>query len=98
MRYKKLITEARLSNNNGIKDTREKVNIKVILLGSSRLLIQKGLTELLAGRFETFYLGHWSFAEMKAAFGWSIEQYTYFGGYPGSATLINDEERWESYI
>ena len=80
------------------KDTRENVNIKVILLGSSRLLIQKGLTESLAGRFETFYLGHWSFAEMTAAFGWSIEQYIYFGGYPGSAVLIEDEERWKSYI
>ena len=80
------------------KDTRENVNIKVILLGSSRLLIQKGLTESLAGRFETFYLGHWSFAEMTTAFGWSIEQYIYFGGYPGSAVLIEDEERWKSYI
>ncbi len=80
------------------KDTRENVNIKVVLLGSSRLLIQKGLTESLAGRFETFYLGHWSFAEMTAAFGWSIEQYIYFGGYPGSASLIEDEERWKNYI
>jgi predicted AAA+ superfamily ATPase len=80
------------------RDTREKVAIKVILLGSSRLLIQKGLTESLAGRFETFYLGHWSFDEMEAAFGWSIEQYVYFGGYPGSATLIHDEERWKNYV
>ena len=80
------------------KDTRENVNIKVILLGSSRLLIQKGLTESLAGRFETFYLGHWSFAEMEAAFDWSIQQYIYFGGYPGSAPLIDDEERWKSYV
>lgn len=80
------------------RDTRENVNIKVIILGSSRLLIQKGLTESLAGRFETFYLGHWSFTEMQSAFGWSIEQYIYFGGYPGSALLINDEERWKSYI
>ncbi|MEG1119261.1 MAG: ATP-binding protein [Bacteroidales bacterium] len=80
------------------KDTREGVNIKVILLGSSRLLIQKGLTESLAGRFETFYLGHWSFAEMESAFDWTIEQYIYFGGYPGSASLISDEERWKSYV
>ena len=80
------------------KDTRENVNIKLILLGSSRLLIQKGLTESLAGRFETFYLGHWSFAEMQDAFDWSIEQYVYFGGYPGSASLIEDEERWKNYI
>ena len=80
------------------KDTRENVNIKVILLGSSRLLIQKGLTESLAGRFETFYLGHWSFTEMQDAFDWSIEQYIYFGGYPGSASLIEDEARWKNYI
>ncbi|WP_448789323.1 ATP-binding protein [Bacteroides graminisolvens] len=80
------------------KDTRENINIKVILLGSSRLLIQKGLTESLAGRFETLYLGHWSYPEMQQAFGWSIEQYVYFGGYPGSASLINDEERWKNYI
>lgn len=80
------------------KDTRENANIKLILLGSSRLLIQKGLTESLAGRFETLYLGHWSYTEMKDAFGWSIEQYVYFGGYPGSATLIYDEDRWKNYI
>lgn len=80
------------------KDTREGLNIKVILLGSSRLLIQKGLTESLAGRFETFYLGHWSFAEMESAFDWTIEQYVYFGGYPSSASLIGDEGRWKSYI
>lgn len=80
------------------KDTREGTNIKVILLGSSRLLIQKGLTESLAGRFETCPLGHWSFGEMEAAFGWSSEQFIYFGGYPGSSSLIGDEERWKNYI
>jgi len=80
------------------KDTLENINIKVILLGSSRLLIQKGLSESLAGRFETLHLGHWSLPEMQQAFGWSAQQYIYFGGYPGSATLINDEERWKNYI
>ena len=70
------------------QDSRERTNIKVILLGSSRLLIQKGLTESLTGRFETLYLGHWSYLEMQAAFGWDIEQYVYFGSYPGSASLI----------
>jgi predicted AAA+ superfamily ATPase len=80
------------------KDTRENTNIKIILLGSSRLLIQKGLSESLAGRFETLYLGHWPYSEMQEAFEWSIEQYVYFGGYPGSATLINNEERWKNYV
>ena len=80
------------------KDTNNNLDIKLILLGSSRLLIQKGLTESLAGRFETIYMGHWSFAEIENAFGWSVDQYIYFGGYPGAATLILDESRWKNYI
>lgn len=80
------------------KDTNNKINIKVILLGSSRLLIQKGLTESLAGRFEKTYLGHWSYGEMREAFGWNLEEFIYFGGYPGVASLISDENRWKSYV
>lgn len=80
------------------RDTAGKINIKVILLGSSRLLIQKGLTESLAGRFETIYLGHWTFTEMESTFGWPVEKYIWFGGYPGPALLVNDESRWKNYI
>ncbi len=80
------------------KDTNNDLDIKLILLGSSRLLIQKGLSESLAGRFEITYMGHWSFVEMERAFGWSVDQYIYFGGYPGAATLILDEPRWTNYI
>ena len=80
------------------EDTKNKINLKIILLGSSRLLIQDGLSESLAGRFETIYLTHWSFSEMREAFDFSLEQYIYFGAYPGSATLIGDEQRWKSYV
>ena len=80
------------------EDAKENVDLKVILLGSSRLLLQQGLTESLAGRFETIYMGHWSLREMKDAFQWSAEQFVWFGGYPGSAGLIDDEERWKKYI
>ena len=79
-------------------DTLAKRQLKVILLGSSRLLLQSGLTESLAGRYESIYLSHWTFTEMNAAFGWTPEQFAWFGGYPGSAELINDEERWKSYV
>jgi predicted AAA+ superfamily ATPase len=79
-------------------DTRNNLNLKVILLGSSRLLLQQGLTESLAGRFESTYMGHWSFDEMQQAFGWNVNQYVWFGGYPGSASLIDDEERWKTYV
>lgn len=74
------------------------IEIKLVLLGSSRLLIQKGLTESLAGRFELIYMGHWTFSEMNQAFGFSEEQFVWFGGYPGAANLISDEERWKDYI
>ncbi len=80
------------------EDTREERQIKVILLGSSRLLLQQGLTESLAGRFESTYLGHWSFPEMNEAFGWDPRQFVWFGGYPGSADLITDEDRWKKYV
>lgn len=72
--------------------------LKLVLLGSSRLLLQNGLTESLAGRFETIYMGHWSGKEMQTAFGWSAEQYAWFGGYPASGTLIHEEERWKAYV
>ena len=80
------------------EDSFNNIGLKVILLGSSRLLLQQGLTESLAGRFETIYLSHWTFNEMEKAFGWDANTYAWFGGYPGSANLIHDEERWKRYI
>lgn len=80
------------------RDTREKRNLKVLLLGSSRLLLQQGLTESLAGRFELIRMGHWSYREMKEAFGWTLDQYIYYGGYPGTAPLVSNEVRWKRYV
>ena len=80
------------------EDSRKGVNIKVVLLGSSRLLLQSGLTESLAGRFEIFPMTHWSYSEMKEAFGFSVDQFIYFGAYPGAAALIEDENRWKNYV
>ena len=80
------------------EDTRENLGLHVVLLGSSPLLVQQGLTESLAGRFEIIPMTHWSFSEMHDAFGWKIEQYIYYGGYPGGAELINDPQRWMRYI
>lgn len=80
------------------RDTFENRNLIVILLGSSRVMIQKGLTESLAGRFELIRLPHWNYAEMRDCFGWNLQQYIYFGGYPGAAAFIDDEQRWRDYI
>ena len=80
------------------EDTRSRLPLRVVLLGSAPLLMQRGLTESLAGRFEILHLPHWSFAEMRTAFGWSLEQYLYFGGYPGAAPLMDDPPRWRRYL
>lgn len=79
-------------------DSFNDINIKVLLLGSSRVLLEKGLSESLAGRFEEIRMSHWSYQEMKDCFGVTLDQYIFFGGYPGAATLINDEERFNHYI
>jgi len=79
-------------------DTAKNISLKVVLLGSAPLLMQKGLTESLAGRFEIIPVMHWSFAEIQQAFGWALEEYIYYGGYPGSADLITDRDRWARYI
>jgi len=80
------------------RDSREKRELVVVLLGSSRMLIEKGLTESLAGRFELIRLSHWSYNEMKACFGWNLYQYIYFGGYPGAAMYVDSEKRWRNYV
>lgn len=80
------------------EDTASHLNLKVMILGSSSLLIQTGLGESLAGRFELIPISHWSFEECRGAFDWNLEEYIYFGGYPAAAALIRDEARWSNYI
>jgi len=80
------------------EDTAAGLQLQVVILGSSQLLMQEGLSESLAGRFETIPITHWSFTEMRDAFGWDVNRYLYFGGYPGAVDLIQDQERWRRYI
>jgi len=80
------------------EDTRKKIPIKVIILGSSSLLIQKGLNESMAGRFEVLFCPHWNYKECKTAFGYKLDDFLFFGGYPGAAVLKDDIERWVRYI
>ncbi len=79
-------------------DTFNDINVKVVILGSSRLLLKAGLTESLAGRYELIRMPHWSYTEMRDAFGLNVDRFVYFGGYPGSAGLVANESRWRRYI
>lgn len=80
------------------EDTVAGLPLRVVVLGSAPLLVQRGLTESLAGRFELLRSPHWSLAEMGAAFGWDAGRYVLLGGYPGAASLAGDHERWRSYV
>lgn len=79
-------------------DTFHDCDIKVLLLGSSRVLLEKGLSESLAGRFEEIRMSHWSYTEMRDAFNISLSEYMYYGAYPGAVPLIGDYERFQQYI
>jgi predicted AAA+ superfamily ATPase len=80
------------------EDTRKNTSVKVILSGSSSLLIQKGLNESMTGRFEVLFCPHWSYKECKAAFKYTLDDFLFFGGYPGAAVLKDDIERWSRYM
>jgi len=80
------------------EDSRARRKLKLALPGSAPLLVQQGLTESLAGRFQVVHLPHWSFAEMRAAFDFSLDRYVVFGGYPGAAPLVGEPDRWRRYI
>jgi len=80
------------------EDTRTGRDVRVVVLGSAPLLISQGLTESMAGRFEMTRMGHWRFCEMQQAFGFTLDQFIYFGGYPGAASLIGDVGRWAAYV
>lgn len=80
------------------EDAFSNIAAHVVLLGSSQFLMQQGLRESLAGRFEVIRVPHWSFSEMREAFGWDLGRFIYFGGYPGAAALVDDEFRWKAYV
>jgi predicted AAA+ superfamily ATPase len=77
---------------------RARRNIRPLLLGSSALLVHRGLTESLAGRFLLHRCPHWSFPECREAFGWDLSRWLYFGGYPGAAALAGEPELWRRYV
>lgn len=80
------------------EDTRHRMKLRVSILGSSPLLVGRGLNESLAGRFEVIPVAQWDLDEMSVAFGWGLDRFVYFGGYPGAAPLVDDEERWRRYV
>lgn len=80
------------------EDKRKRIPLRVVLLGSSALLVQKGLTESLAGRFELHRHFQWSYQECQKYFGLSLDEYLYFGGYPGALVMRKDETRWRSFF
>ena len=80
------------------EDAKLGIDLRVVLTGSSATLLRSGMAESLAGRFELIRCTHWSYAECRDAFGFSLDDFLFFGGYPGAATLRDDVDRWASYV
>lgn len=80
------------------EDTDANLDLKVVLTGSSSLLLQKGLREALTGRFEIIRCQQWDYSECRDAFGFSLDDYLFFGGYPGAAPYRSDKRRWIDYM
>jgi hypothetical protein len=80
------------------EEVRRGGGVRVLLLGSSALLVQRGLTESLAGRFFLHRCAHWSWPECREAFGWDLERWIWFGGYPGAAGFVRNEPMWKRYV
>lgn len=80
------------------EDTWSDLQLKVILSGSSSLLLRKGLSDSMAGRFEVIKSPHWSYSEMKEAFSYTLDDFLRFGGYPGAAQLKEEPRRWKAYM
>ena len=72
--------------------------LRVVLLGSAPLLLQSGLNESLTGRFLPLPVTHWTYEEMAEGFGFSLDEYLYFGGYPGPAHIRENSKLWMGYI
>ena len=52
----------------------------------------------MAGRYELIEAHHWFLSEVEELFGTTIKDYLKFGGYPAAYDLIDDVERWQSFI
>ncbi|MBI5624623.1 MAG: ATP-binding protein [Elusimicrobia bacterium] len=71
---------------------------RVVISGSSALLVSKGMTESMAGRFEVIRFPHWSLDEESRAFGTDMEAYISLGGYPKRREFLPDVGRFLGYV
>ena len=72
--------------------------LKVVILGSAPWELLTGRGESLAGRFLPLDIGHWSLTEMVRAFDFTLDEFIFFGGYPGAAPLVRNLNEWRSYV
>jgi predicted AAA+ superfamily ATPase len=80
------------------RDRAERIRVKTILLGSSALQVTTAAQESLAGRFERHYLPHWSFAECEKVFGFTLDEWLFFGGYPAANAMRRQPARWADFV
>ncbi len=73
-------------------------SLALVLLGSSSLSIQKGLSESLTGRYLLHPVYHWGFKESREAFNIDLDEFLIYGGYPGAYPFRKNQNEWVHYI
>ena len=82
-------------------DRREGYPLRVVILGSAPWRLMIGQNESLAGRFDSHRVTHWSLPEMTRAFGLTVEEFMFFGGYPNPFSIESEGITllpWRDYI
>ena len=52
---------------------------------------RKGLEDSLKGRFELIRSPHWSYRECAEAFDFTLDDFLFFGSFPGAARFKDDK-------
>ena len=78
-------------------DRRAERRLRIVILGSAPWQMLTGLHESLAGRFHPVPTTHWSLGEMARAFDFTLDEYVFFGGYPGALPGVPGSERFASW-
>ena len=72
--------------------------LKVAILGSAPWSMLTGTNESLTGRFMPLPVTHWLLPEMVEAFDFTLDEYLFFGGYPGAAPWVDRLDEWRRYF
>lgn len=72
---------------------------RVVLIAASCAPFYRDMeTDFMQQNSTILRLSLWTWADMRDAFGWSLDQYIFFGGYPGLGEIVAKGRPWRNYV